>query len=131
MKKLIILSLSLLLVNNIKGQDLLARQAPSDKPLAVLDTIPLPKMEYKEIEDTDISNTTYLEEEKDFVYDKSSLFRKNKNKGKFKINKRQINNFFEIYFNYIDWVLSASSYEEMIKRVNTLNQIYCKYYVKK
>lgn len=131
MKKLIILSLSLLLVNNIKGQDLLARQAPSDKPLAVLDTIPLPKMEYKEIEDTDISNTTYLEEEKDFVYDKSSLFRKNKNKGKFKINKRQINNFFEIYFNYIDWVLSASSYEEIIKRVNTLNQIYCKYYVKK
>ena len=102
MKKLIILSLSLLLVNNIEGQDLLARQAPSDKPLAVLDTIPLSKMEYKEIEDTDISNTTYLEEEKDFVYDKSSLFRKNKNKGKFKINKRQINNFFEIYFNYID-----------------------------
>ena len=131
MKKLIILSLSLLLVNNIKGQDLLARQAPSDKPLAVLDTIPLSKMEYKEIEDTDISNTTYLEEERDFVYDKSSLFRKNKNKGKFKINKRQINNFFEIYFNYIDWVLSASSYEEIIKRVNTLNQIYCKYYVKK
>lgn len=125
MKKLIILSLGLLFVNNIKGQDLIARQAPVDKPLAVVDTIPLPKMENKK----EVSNTTYFSEE--FIYNKSSLFRKNKNKGKFKINKRQINNFFEVYFNYIDWVLSASSYEEMVRRANMLNQIYCKYYVKK
>lgn len=123
MKKLIILSLGLLFVNNIKGQDLIARQAPVDKPLAVADTISLPKMENKE----EVSNTTYFSEE--FIYNKSSLFRKNK--GKFKINKRQINNFFEVYFNYIDWVLSASSYKEMVRRANMLNQIYCKYYVKK
>lgn len=125
MKKLIILSLGLLFVNNIKGQDLIARQASVDKPLAVVDTIPLPKMENKE----EVSNTTYFS--KEFIYNKSSLFRKNKNKGKFKINKRQINKFFEVYFNYIDWVLSASSYKEMVRRANMLNQIYCKYYVKK
>lgn len=123
MKKLIILSLGLLFVNNIKGQDLIARQAPVDKPLAVVDTIPLPKIENKE----EVSNTTYFSEE--FIYNKFSLFRKNKEK--FKINKKQINNFFEVYFNYIDWVLSASSYKEMVKRANMLNQIYCKYYVKK
>lgn len=125
MKKLIILSLGLLFVNNIKGQDLIARQAPIDKPLAVVDTIPLPKMESKE----KVSDTIYFSEE--FIYNKSSLFRKNKNKRNFKINKRQINHFFEVYFNYIDWVLSASSYEEMVRRANMLNQIYCKYYVKK
>lgn len=125
MKKLIILSLGLLFVNDIKGQDLIARQAPVDKPLAVVDTIPLPKMENKE----EVSNTTYSSEE--FIYNKSSLFRKNKNKGKFKINRKQINNFFEVYLNYIDWVLSASSYKEMVRRANILNQIYCKYYVEK
>lgn len=125
MKKLVILSLGLLFVNNIKGQDLIARQAPVDKPLAVVDTIPLPKMENKE----EVSNTTYSSEE--FIYNKSSLFRKNKNKGKFKINRKQINNFFEVYLNYIDWVLSASSYKEMVRRANILNQIYCKYYVEK
>lgn len=125
MKKLIILSLGLLFVNNIKGQDLIARQAPVDKPLAVVDTIPFQKIENEE----EVSNITYFSEE--FIYNKSSLFRKNKNKGKFKITKRQINNFFEVYFNYIDWVLSASSYKEMVRRVNVLNQIYCKYYVKK
>lgn len=125
MKKLIILSLGLLFVNDIKGQDLIARQAPVDKPLAVVDTIPLPKMENKE----EVSNTTYFSEE--FIYNKSSLFRKNKNKGKFKINRKQINNFFEVYLNYIDWVLSASSYKEMVRRANILNQIYCKYYVEK
>lgn len=125
MKKLIILSLGLLFVNDIKGQDLIARQAPVDKPLAVVDTIPFPKIENKE----EVSDTIYFSEE--FIYNKSSLFRKNKNKGKFKINKRQIDNFFEVYFNYIDWVLKASSYEEMVRRANMLNQIYCKYYVKK
>lgn len=124
MKKLIILILGLLFVNNIKGQDLIARQAPVDKPLAVVDTIPLPRTENKE----EVSNTTYFSEE--FIYNKSSLFRKNKNKGKFKINKRQIN-FFEVYFNYINWVLNAPSYKEMVRRANMLNQIYCKYYVKK